>query len=130
MVAAARVPRSRSRETTFPRDLTDRAEIAEQVALLAGAAAREVVAEGRWVARVAVKVRFVPFFTRTRVVTLTAPTQDARAVVAAALVVLGRFEPSRPVRLLGVRLEFDPLPAQAARSVPPGTAGAAGGEVA
>ncbi|HWB71540.1 MAG TPA: DNA polymerase IV [Egibacteraceae bacterium] len=104
---APRVPRSRSRETTFPRDLTDRSQIEEQVAVLASGLAREAAAEGRRVARVAVKARFAPFFTRTHARTLPAPTSDERDIERAALAVLNRFEETGPVRLLGVRVEFD-----------------------
>jgi DNA polymerase-4 len=107
VVATPYVPRSRSRETTFQRDLTDPAEIAEQVAVLARRVARDVVAEGRPAVRVAVKVRFAPFLTQTRSVTLAAPTSDAVDLQRAALAVLNRFEHTRPVRLLGVRAEFD-----------------------
>jgi DNA polymerase-4 len=56
---------------------------------------------------VAVKVRFAPFLTQTRSVTLAAPTSDAVDLERAALAVLDRFERTRPVRLLGVRAEFD-----------------------
>lgn len=107
VMAAPWVPRSRSRETTFQQDLTDRSQIEQQVALLADEVAREAVVQGRLVARVAVKVRFAPFFTRTRSLTLAAPTNDAGDVQRAALAVLDRFEDTRPVRLLGVRVEFD-----------------------
>ncbi|MPZ81468.1 MAG: DNA polymerase IV [Actinophytocola sp.] len=98
--------RSRSRETTFQEDLVAPAEIAAQVAVLARRVAEDVVAEGRPAARVAVKVRFAPFFTHTRSMTLPAPTSDASSIEAAALEVLSRFEDDRPVRLLGVRAEF------------------------
>lgn len=111
--AAVREPRSRSRETTFLTDLTERSEVDEQVVMLAGGLAREVVGEGRRVARVAVKVRFAPYFTRTRVSKLPTPTSDPQVIERAALTVLDRFAPSRPVRLLGVRVEFDPLPRRA-----------------
>jgi DNA polymerase-4 len=69
-----------------------------------------VAAEGRPAARVAVKVRFVPFFTQTRSVTLPAPTGDAATLERAAAEVLGRFDLGRPVRLLGVRAEFPEFP--------------------
>lgn len=59
-------------------------------------------------ARVAVKVGFAPFFTHTRSVTLPTPTSDASEITAAALGLLDKFEPGRPVRLLGVRAEFEP----------------------
>lgn len=106
VTATPYVPRSRSRETTFQRNLTDPAEISREVAALARRVADDVVAEGRPAARVAVKIRFAPFVTQTRSMTLTAPTSAAEALEQAALTVLGRFEDSRPVRLLGVRAEF------------------------
>jgi len=103
------VARSRSRETTFPQDLTERSEVDEQLAVLARELTRDVVADGRRVARVAVKVRFSSFFTRTRIVTLPAPTSAVGDVERAALALLDRFEIIRPVRLLGVRVEFEPV---------------------
>lgn len=114
-----RVPRSRSRTTTYPYDLTDRAEIERRLVVLADEVTHEVVAAGRRVARVAVTVRTATFFTRTRITTLPAPTTDAADVAGAALSVLGRFELDRPVRLLGVRVELTPVE-PAAPDVRPG----------
>ena len=54
----------------------------------------------------AVVVRTATFFTRTRITTLPAPTRDADEVAGAAVGLLERFELTRPVRLLGVRVEF------------------------
>jgi len=102
------VARSRSRETTYPENLTSRDELRAAVAVLARRVAADVDAEGRAVARVAVKVRFAPFFTATRSATLPAPTTDPAVLEAAALEVLDRFDRDRPVRLLGVRAEFVP----------------------
>ncbi len=101
------VARSRSRETTFQTNLESPAEIADQVAVLARRVADDVVAEGRPAARVAVKIRFAPFFTHTRSMTLPAPTADAALLEKAALAVLARFDLDRPIRLLGVRAEFN-----------------------
>lgn len=106
VVGTPYVPRSHSRETTFQRDLTERAELDEQIALLARRVAADVAADGRPAARVAVKVRFAPFFTQTRSTTLPAPTGDAGDLEQAARAVLARFDLDRPVRLLGVRAEF------------------------
>jgi DNA polymerase-4 len=100
------VAKSRSRETTFQADLTSSPEIAAAVVSLARRVAADVVEEGRLAARVAVKVRFVPFFTHTRSMTLAAPTDDVSVLTAAALEVLDKFELDRPIRLLGVRAEF------------------------
>jgi DNA polymerase IV len=101
------VPRSRSHVVTFPRDLTDRAEMDSAVTELARRALDDVVAGGRIVTRVAVTVRTATFYTRTKIRKLAAPTTDADVIVAAALRVLDLFELDRPVRLLGVRLELE-----------------------
>ena len=60
------------------------------------------------VIRVVVKVRFVPFVTRTRSHTLRVPTIDRAAIPEAAIAALGSFEQDRPVRLVGVRAELGP----------------------
>ena len=104
------VARGRSREETFERDLTDRADLDAAVARLAREVTGSVVAEGRRVTHVAVKVRFATFFTRTKIRKLPAPSVDPDEIAGAALAVLDRFELDRPVRLLGVRLVLE-LPA-------------------
>jgi DNA polymerase-4 len=101
------VPRSRSHVVTFPRDLTDRAEMDAAVEDLAQRTLTEVVAESRIVTRVAVTVRNSAFFTRTKIRKLSQPSTDAEVILAAAHV-LDLFELDRPVRLLGVRLELAP----------------------
>ncbi|MQA13388.1 MAG: DNA polymerase IV [Pseudonocardiaceae bacterium] len=106
VVGTPYVPRSRSREITFQADLTDWAQVRAEVAVLARRVAADVRDDGRPVARVAVKVRFAPFWTHTRSRTLDAPTTDEAALEAAALEVLERFEHDRSIRLLGVRGEF------------------------
>ncbi len=100
------IPRSRSHVVTFPRDLTERAEMDSAITQLAEQALRDVLASGRIVTRVAVTVRTATFYTRTKIHKLAAPTTDRDTIVAAALNVLGLFSLDRPVRLLGVRLEL------------------------
>ncbi|MCW6008866.1 DNA polymerase IV, partial [Micromonospora sp. CPCC 205371] len=102
------VARSRSREITFPRDLTDRDHVAERVAALARELGADVVAAGRRVTHVAVKVRFASFYTPTRVMKLRdGPTTDLDTIERAALTVLDKFRLDRPVRLLGVRADLE-----------------------
>ncbi|GAY15056.1 DNA polymerase IV [Mycobacterium sp. shizuoka-1] len=100
------IPRSRSHVVTFPRDLTERAEMDAAVVDLARHALADVVAQSRIVTRVAVTVRTNTFYTRTKIRKLDEPTVDGEAITAAALRVLDLFELDRPVRLLGVRLEL------------------------
>jgi DNA polymerase-4 len=106
VTATPYVPRSRGREVTFQQNLTDWTAIEEQVALLARRVTLDVVAEGRPAVRVGVKVRYAPFLTRTRSVTLDGPTSDEAVIESAARTVLAWFDTTRPVRLLGVRAEF------------------------
>lgn len=101
------VAKSRSHETTFERDLTDPERIAAEVDALATTTTRDVVAEGRRVTHVSVKVRTSTFWTRTKISKLAEPTIEAEVVRDAARRVLGRFEITQPVRLLGVRLVLE-----------------------
>jgi DNA polymerase-4 len=100
------VARSRSRETTFQENLEDWAEVRAEVSKLANRVADDVLAEGRPATRVVVKVRYAPFFTRTHGRALPAPTSDAHEIERGALAALELFADARPVRLLGVRVEF------------------------
>jgi len=100
--------RSRSHQATFPTDLTDRVEIEAALTALAREVTKEVAANGRQVARVAVTVRNSSFFTESHGTTLDAVTTESVDVEAAALGLLDRFPLSRPVRLLGVRVELTP----------------------
>ena len=100
------VARSHSRETTYQQDLTEWKDVRDAVLALTGRVHGDVLADGRPVGRVAVKVRFAPFFTATRSATLAAPSTDLAVLEQAALRVLERFDHDRPIRLLGVRAEF------------------------
>ena len=103
------VARSRSRQVTFPRDLTDRVEIERQVVELTAEIAGEVIAEGRHIHKVAVIVRNSSFFTSSHVRSLPEPTVEIPLVQHAAIEVLQLFPLERPVRLLGVRVDLDPV---------------------
>ncbi|MFJ1459124.1 DNA polymerase IV [Nocardia sp. N2S4-5] len=108
VVTEPRIPVGRSKSETFPRDLTDRAEIGAQVERLAAEVAEEMAAAGRVTHRVGVTVRSNTFYTRTKQRKLPAPTTDVDEIVQVAREVLDRFELDRPIRLLGVRLELVP----------------------
>jgi DNA polymerase-4 len=99
------VRRGQSHERTFQRDLTDHDEIGGETERIA----RELFADlpdDRPVMRVTVKLRTSSFFTSTHGRKLPAPTRDVADVVDAAREALSRFDLDRPVRLLGVRVEF------------------------
>src|SRR4051794_25731628 len=102
------VPRAHGRETTFQTDLTDWAEVAAEARRLAAQVTDDIAAEGRPAVRVGVKVRYVPFETRQRSLTLPAPSTDAEVIADAAVDLVARLDHGRRVRLLGVRAEMAP----------------------
>ena len=101
------VPRSRSRETTFQQNIEDWDRVRAEVLTLAAQVTRDVEAEQRRARRIVVKVRHAPFFTSTHGHTLAEPTSDGTVIGKAALAALDMFTDRRPVRLLGVRAEFE-----------------------
>jgi DNA polymerase IV len=102
------VARGRSHEETFTHDITERSEVESKLRELAQRVTRDVVADGRVITQVSIKVRLVPFRTTTRVHKLPAPTTDPAVVAQAAVALLDRLGELRPVRLLGVRVELAP----------------------
>ena len=102
------IPKGVSRERTFQQDLATPEEIERELDRLASETAEDVRKDGRRAVRVVVKLRLVPFITKTRGVPLPEPTTDAAGIAAGARVALARFpEIERRVRLLGVRAEFE-----------------------
>jgi DNA polymerase-4 len=101
------IARSRSREMTYERDLTDRSEMETEIDRLATEVTESVVADGRRVTHVAVKVRTATFFTRTRIRKLPEPTTDPVTVASMARQMLDLFELHRPIRLLGVQVKLE-----------------------
>ena len=100
------VARGHSRETTFQSNLTTPEQVRAAVRELASQVFDDTVREGRPVFRVALKVRYAPFFTQTRARKLPAPTSDREVVVDAAVALAEALDPAREVRLLGVRAEM------------------------
>ncbi|HEX5089206.1 MAG TPA: DNA polymerase IV [Nocardioides sp.] len=102
------VARAHGRETTFQEDLDDWDRIAEEVRALTRQVKEDIDKEGRPAARVGLKLRYRPFITISRSLTLKTATSDADELAEAAVSLLDRVEKDRPVRLLGVRLEMVP----------------------
>ena len=105
--ASPYVAKAHGREETFQRNIGDWPRVEAEVARIAGLLAADLVAEPRPAVRVVVKVRYAPFVTETHGVTLAAPSSDAGVIASAAAEALGRFTGRRPVRLLGVRAQFE-----------------------
>jgi nucleotidyltransferase/DNA polymerase involved in DNA repair len=102
------VPKGVSRERTFQQDLAAPDEIERELDRLAFETTADVRKDGRHAVRIVVKLRLVPFITKTRGVALPEPTSDPDAIAAGARAALARFPTiERPVRLLGVRAELE-----------------------
>jgi DNA polymerase IV len=99
------VPRAHGREETYQADLTWDV-VPDELRTLTARVVEDIDREGRPAARVGIKVRYRPFITVSRSLTLPAPTNDPRLLADAAVSLLDRVEQERPVRLLGVRLEM------------------------
>ncbi len=106
------VARGHGRETTFQQNQSDWGLVAEAVRELAAQVTRDINAEGRPAVRVGMKLRYAPFETRSRSLTLPAATSETGPVTDAALELLSRFDRTRAVRLVGVRLEMAPPSAE------------------
>jgi nucleotidyltransferase/DNA polymerase involved in DNA repair len=101
------VAKAHGHEETFQRNIADWSRVEAEVARIAGLLAADLTSEPRPAVRVVVKVRYAPFLTETHGVTLASPSSDAAVISRAAAEALGRFTGRRPVRLLGVRAEFE-----------------------
>jgi DNA polymerase-4 len=102
------VPRAYGRETTFQEDLDDWDRIADEVRTLTRQVVKDIDKEGRPAARVGLKLRYRPFITISRSLTLPESSNDPEVLAEQAVSLLDRVEHDRPVRLLGVRLEMVP----------------------
>ncbi len=103
-VTVVHATKSQSAETTFDVDVHDREQLERHLGQLAEELCRRLrkrELEGR---TVGIKVRLDDWTNVTRSHTLAQPTNDAAEVASVALELLRAYDPSRPVRLLGVRV--------------------------
>jgi DNA polymerase-4 len=101
-VVTEREPKSESRETTFPADVSDRAALNQTLDGLADSLCRGLAASGYAGRTVTLKIRLRPFRTHTRSRTIERPTRDLDRVRSVARDLLAEFELDAPVRLLGI----------------------------
>ncbi len=95
---------SESRELTFDEDVRDQERLEAILAQLVERLCAGLVAQQRRGRTIGIKVRLDDFTTHTRARTLAEAVGSADRVGPVALELLRRFAPSRPVRLLGVRV--------------------------
>jgi DNA polymerase-4 len=103
-IAVERETKSQSAETTFDVDVADREQMAAHIASLSEELCRRLRSrelEGR---TIGIKVRLDDWTNVTRAQTIEEPTNDPAVVTPVALDLLRAYSPTRPVRLLGVRV--------------------------
>jgi DNA polymerase-4 len=105
-VESREIPKSLSRDETFPRDITDDGALGAELLRLADRASSDLREAGLVARTVTVKLRDMDFTTRQASRTLPAPVQSDRAVYAVARALLAKLRAARtvPARLVGVSL--------------------------
>src|SRR5277367_549678 len=127
-IGAARKVVSESRERTFDTDVSDAAQMREQLSLMAEELCAGLAAHGRRGRTIAIKVRLDDWTTITRARTIAEPTCDAQLVSAIALELLRDYAPARAVRLLGVRVAGLGAPQAGVGAGKPGTVASGAGD--
>ena len=103
-VTTERIAKSRSVETTFDYDVTDRERLEEVIAGQSERLAAELAKRKTAGRTIGIKVRTDDFSTFTRVRSIKTFTRDPETIRGVALELLRENLPERPVRLLGVRV--------------------------
>ena len=103
-VTAERIAVSESRETTFPADISDAAQLESILGRLSAELSAALRGQGRRGRTIAIKVRLDDFSTFTRARTLSEAVNDPDRIAGVARDLLREFAAPRPVRLLGVRV--------------------------
>lgn len=102
-IVTERAAKSISQETTFAHDVRDRARLEQTLRGQAAEVAAKLQRKGLMGTSVKLKIRWPDFTTPTRQLTLAQPTDEAEAIIEAALRLFNQIWPERqPVRLIGV----------------------------
>jgi DNA polymerase-4 len=99
-----RIAKSESRETTFDRDLVGLPALEPVLERLSEQLCDALARESRQGRTIGIKLRYDDFSTVTRARTVERATCELEAVLRIATELLRELAPSRPVRLLGVRV--------------------------
>jgi DNA polymerase-4 len=102
-IETSREAKSISQETTYERDVSDRAVLERTLRQQAAQVASRLRRKGLTASTVKIKIRWPDFTTPTRQLTLPQPTDRDDEIAEAALTLLGQvWRAPQPVRLLGV----------------------------
>jgi DNA polymerase-4 len=100
-----RKPKSIGRETTFQRDVSDRPTLEAKLIGLTKDVVSRMRSRGLRAKTITVKLRYSDFDTHTHAISLTTPTNRFATIQETALFCLSRFELTKKVRLIGVRVD-------------------------
>ena len=103
-VEPVRIAKSRSSEVTFPTDVSDPAALELALVGMANELGEGLRARARRARTIGIKVRLADWTTVTRARTLEVFTDSSETIAEVGLALLRAYAPSRPVRLLGVRV--------------------------
>ena len=95
-------PKSVSNETTFEEDTRDRELLVKTIRKLAESVGRRLRRENYRARKVTLKIRFEPFETHTRQVSVKRPIDTDEEIIRLALGLFDHFSLERRVRLIGV----------------------------
>ena len=95
-------PKSVSNETTFEEDTRDRELLVKTIRKLAESVGRRLRRENYRARKVTLKIRFEPFETHTRQVSVKRPIDTDEEIIRLALALFDHFSLERRVRLIGV----------------------------
>lgn len=113
VVGAERKVVSESRERTFDQDIREPERLRAELARMSAELCASLRTHGRAGRTIGIKVRLDDFSTITRAHTVAQATSDTELVDAVAQRLLEEYSPTRPVRLLGVRVAGLQSPATA-----------------
>jgi DNA polymerase IV len=111
-------------EETFPRDITDRERLHEELRRMAGRVAERLAEGGQAARTVTTKVRYPDFSIRSRSATLDVGTDEGERIGELACALLDRALSDRPGALRLVGVSVSNLEAHRQLSFGPGTVGA------
>jgi DNA polymerase-4 len=103
-LSVVREAKSQSAETTFDVDVNDRGQLEASLASLSEELCRRLRSRNLEGRTIGIKIRLDDWTNVSRSHTVEQPTNDPAVVGALALELLRAYDPSRPVRLLGVRV--------------------------
>lgn len=98
-------PKSISAERTFHDDVTSYDEISNMIEKCASSVSEELKKYHKYALVVSLKLRTTSFITKSKRISLEAPTDEKKDIMNAALKIFDTFYQDEPLRLIGISIE-------------------------